>query len=247
MRIAVLSDIHSNLRALDAVLASLGSVDRIWHLGDVVGYGPDPDAVVERLGQVHALGVMGNHDLVASGAEGLDWFNSDARRAAEWTRIHSTPQTRAYLAALPQERVEQTPAGEFTLVHGSPREPIWEYVDSPRVAEDNLAALKTPFCLVGHLHVPLAFRPRRPGDSRMEMRLAAPDGRIGLGGGPLILNPGGVGQPRDGDPRAAFLVIDTDSGEAVWRRVEYEVEATQRAMLQAGLPPALAARLRFGQ
>ncbi len=246
MRIAVLSDVHSNLRALDAVLASLRSVDRIWHLGDVVGYGPDPDAVVERLAEVHALGVMGNHDLVVSGAEGLDWFNSDARRAAEWTRIHSTPQTRAYLAALPHKLVERTPAGEFTLVHGSPREPIWEYVDSPRVAGENLAALATPFCLVGHLHVPLAFRPRRAGAS-MTMAVGQPGGRIPLGDGPLILNPGGVGQPRDGDPRAAFMVIDTDSGEAVWRRVEYPVEATQKAMLEAGLPPALAARLRFGQ
>ncbi len=247
MRIAVISDVHSNLRALEAVLASLGSVDRIWQLGDVVGYGPDPDAVVERLTEAHAIGVMGNHDLVVAGGEGLDWFNSDARRAAEWTRLHATPQTRAYLAALPEKLVERTPAGAFTLVHGSPREPIWEYVDSPQVATANFGAFETPFCLVGHLHVPLAFGRRRPKDRLLSMRLVEPGGRLRLGEGPLILNPGGVGQPRDGDPRASYMVVDTDSGEAVWRRVEYDVEATRRAMMDVGLPPALAGRLRFGQ
>lgn len=247
MRIAVISDIHSNLQALDAVLASLGSVDRIWQLGDVVGYGPDPDAVVERLAQVHAIGVMGNHDLVVAGGEGLAWFNPDARRAAEWTRLHTTPDTRAYLSALPEKLVEPTPAGTFTLVHGSPRDPIWEYVDSARVVTANLAALETPYCLVGHLHVPLAFGRRSAGEGPPAMWHAVAESRVALGEGPLFLNPGAVGQPRDGDPRAACLVLDTDAGEAIWRRVEYDFEATGRAMLDAGLPSALADRLRFGR
>src|SRR5437773_2673105 len=124
MRIAVLSDIHSNLVALDAVLSSVGTVDAIWHLGDVVGYGPEPDAVVARLKLLGAIGVRGNHDAAAAGGPEIDWFNPDARAAMEWTRREIRPETRKWLAELPVQRIE----GEFTLVHGSPRDPTWEYV-----------------------------------------------------------------------------------------------------------------------
>ena len=126
MRVAVLSDIHANLVALDAVLATLGSVDAVWHLGDVVGYGPDPDGVVARLTEIGAVGVRGNHDAAAAGGDEIDWFNPDARAAMEWTRTRISPTTRDWLAALPERHTRSV----FGMVHGSPREPLWEYIVS---------------------------------------------------------------------------------------------------------------------
>jgi predicted phosphodiesterase len=247
MRIAVLSDIHSNLRALEAVLADLGSVDAIWHLGDVVGYGPDPDAVVARLRGAGAVSVRGNHDDAVAGGDCIRWFVADARAAAEWSRERISPETRAYLAALPPQLVVDTPAGSFTLVHGSPRDPLREYVYSREVAREIAAELRTRHCLIGHSHVPLHFQELSGRDPRMEEWQIAVGRPVSLAEGRTILNPGGVGQPRDGDPRAAYMIIDADRAEAVWRRVEYDVEGTRRAMLEAGLPPALAFRLGIGQ
>src|SRR5688572_2068453 len=143
MRVAVLSDIHSNLVALDAVLAAAGPVDAIWHLGDIVGYGPDPDGVVDRLAGIGAIGVRGNHDAAAVGGDQIEWFNPEARAAMEWTRRVISPATRAWLEALPKRMVD----GNFTLVHGSPRDPTWEYITSVPVARANLAVLETPFGL----------------------------------------------------------------------------------------------------
>jgi predicted phosphodiesterase len=153
VRIAVLSDIHSNLVALDAVLAAIGSVDAVWHLGDVVGYGPEPDAVVERLTTIGAVGVRGNHDAAAAGGSEIDWFNPDARAAMEWTRDAISPTTHAWLAALPVRRMELA----FTLVHGSPRDPIWEYVTSAALARAGLSAISTEHGLHGHTHIPVVF------------------------------------------------------------------------------------------
>ena len=154
MRVAVLSDIHSNAPALEAVLASLGSVDQVWALGDIVGYGPHPDEVVARLREEGALAVQGNHDAAVLGRIPIGTFNAQARSAVEWTAARISPATRAWLAAQPDTRVE----GDFTLVHGSPREPLWEYLISIPVARLNLAAFATPYCLVGHTHLPLTFR-----------------------------------------------------------------------------------------
>ena len=153
MRIAVLSDIHSNLPALDAVLAAVGDVDAIWHLGDVVGYGPEPDGVVDRLRSVGAIGVRGNHDAAAVGGSEIDWFNPDARRAMEWTRSAISSATQDWLDALPDRRT----INGVDLVHGSPREPIWEYVTSKDIARANLAILASPIGLHGHTHVPVAW------------------------------------------------------------------------------------------
>ncbi|MFL5675547.1 MAG: metallophosphoesterase family protein, partial [Chloroflexota bacterium] len=139
MRIAVLSDIHSNLVALEAVLAKIGAVDAIWHLGDVVGYGAQPDEVVARLSELGATGVRGNHDAAATGATDIAWFNPEARAAMEWTRTTIADTTRAWLAALPQRRTD----GDFTLVHGSPRDPTWEYVTSAALARAGLSAIAT--------------------------------------------------------------------------------------------------------
>jgi predicted phosphodiesterase len=241
MRVAVLSDIHSNLRALEAVLASIGSVDAIWQLGDVVGYGPDPEAVVRRLCEAGAIGVKGNHDAAAVGDLSVEDFNADARAAIEWTRARLNEDTRAYLAALPEVLV---PAGfDFTIAHGSPRDPIWEYLTDARAARENLSAFATSYCLVGHTHVPLVLRQKR---IQMEGLTVDAESRLQLDERRSILNPGSVGQPRDGDPRASYMLIDTATGRATWQRVRYDVEATQAAMLEAALPPRLARRLAFG-
>ena len=241
MRIAVISDIHSNLGALEAVLGAVGAVDALWHLGDTVGYGPQPQAVVDRLRAAGAIGVRGNHDDAGGGGTCIEFFNPDGFRAMEWTRTQIDESTRLYLAGLPERRVPE--GSGFTLAHGSPSDPIWEYLDSPEVAQANLAAFATPYCLVGHTHVPLVFR-----ESRGQMKAMRVDqGRLALDGRRMILNPGSVGQPRDGDPRSSYMLIDTDAAEATWHRVEYDIGATQAAIVAAGLPPHLARRLSFGR
>ena len=239
MRVAVVSDIHANLVALDAVLAAIGSVDAVWQLGDVVGYGPDPDGVVERLAAIGAIGVAGNHDLAALGGAEIDWFNPDAKAAMEWTRGRIDDNTKAWLRALPTTRDE---AG-MTLVHGSPRDPVWEYVTSIPVARANLAVLATTIGLHGHTHLPMAWADR---DGRIDAIAPRPGSSFSLDGRPVLLNPGSVGQPRDGDPTASWLEIDTDAGLATWRRIGYDIEAVRTAMLDAGLPGRLADRLRIG-
>lgn len=238
MRIAVLSDIHANLPALDAVLEAAGDVDGIWHLGDVVGYGPDPDGVVDRLREVGALGVRGNHDAAAVGGNEIDWFNPEARRAMEWTRQAISPSTVEWLRALPERRSLEG----CELVHGSPREPLWEYVTSASIARANLDVLDQPIGLHGHTHVPIAWI-----DERGRVVHHAPrDGRLELAGRLALVNPGSVGQPRDGDPAAGFLILEPERGQVTWHRVPYAIDAVQAAMREAGLPPSLSARLSVG-
>jgi predicted phosphodiesterase len=239
MRIAVLSDIHSNLPALNAVLKAVGSVDAVWHLGDVVGYGPEPDAVVARLAEVGAVGVRGNHDAAACGGREIEWFNPEARAAMEWTRTAISPATKAWLEALPERLIE----GQFTLVHGSPRDPTWEYVTSVPVARANLAVLTTRYGLHGHTHVPIAYR---EDDGRVEPITPGNGSVLGLDARRTLLNPGSVGQPRDGDPTASWLVLDTDREECTWHRVPYDIASVQAAMTQAGLPRRLVERLSYG-
>lgn len=239
MRVAVLSDIHANLVALEAVLGAVGTVDAVWHLGDVVGYGPDPDGVVSRLARIGAIGVTGNHDLAALGGREIDWFNPDAKAAMEWTRGRISDSTKAWLSTLQPTHRD----GDMTLVHGSPRDPIWEYITSVPVARANLTALDTTVGLHGHTHLPMAWVER---DGRIDAIAPGPGSTFQLDGRPALLNPGSVGQPRDGDPRASWLEIDTDAGLAAWRRVAYDIEAVRTAMLDAGLPGRLAERLRVG-
>jgi diadenosine tetraphosphatase ApaH/serine/threonine PP2A family protein phosphatase len=239
VRVAVLSDIHANLVALDAVVAALDTIDAIWHLGDVVGYGPDPDGVVERLQAIGAVGVAGNHDLAAVGGPEIEWFNPDARSAMEWTRGRIGEPTRAWLAALPRTRTEDG----VTLVHGSPRDPVWEYVTTLPVARANLAALETPIGLHGHTHLPMAWTQR---EDRIESVVPGDGGTVQHDGGRALLNPGSVGQPRDGDPTASWLELDTATGLARWRRAEYDVAAVRAAMADAGLPRRLGDRLPLG-
>jgi predicted phosphodiesterase len=239
MRIAVLSDIHSNLVALDAVLDHLGPVDAIWHLGDVVGYGPEPDAVVERLASVGAVGVRGNHDAAAAGGREIEYFNPEARSAMEWTRGRITDGTRDWLAALPERRVER----DITLVHGSPRDPIWEYVTSLAVARAGIAVMTTTLGLHGHTHVPVAFATT---DARLEVIVPSDGSVLDLENRVALVNPGSVGQPRDGDPRASYLVLDPEGRSIAWHRVEYDIGAVVSAMRAVGLPERLAERLHHG-
>jgi diadenosine tetraphosphatase ApaH/serine/threonine PP2A family protein phosphatase len=239
MRIAVLSDIHSNIVALDAVLSSIGTIDALWHLGDTVGYGPEPDAVVGRLTELNAVGVRGNHDAAAAGGNEIDWFNTDARAAMEWTRKRITKGTRAWLEALPKIRTEDA----FTLVHGSPRDPIWEYITSQPVARANLAALTTRYGLHGHTHIPICWR---EDDGRVEAVSPGDGSSLVLDERAVLLNPGSVGQPRDGDPLASYMVIDTEAGRCTWSRVAYDIAAVQAAMVDQRLPQRLSARLSYG-
>jgi len=239
VRVAVLSDIHANLEALDAVLAAIPSVDEVWQLGDVVGYGPEPDEVVARLRDVGAIGVRGNHDAAAAGGPEIESFNVDARRAMEWTRATITNDTRAWLDGLP-ERLERE---GFTLVHGSPRDPIWEYVTSTPVARAGIAAMDTPFGLHGHTHVPVAYL---EDDGTLETMSPGAGSVITFAGRRALLNPGSVGQARDGIPTASWLLLDTADGSGTWHRTAYDVGSVQRAMETAGLPERLVARLAYG-
>ena len=242
MRIAIISDVHSNLVALDAVLADAEGrgADAIWNLGDTVGYGPDPNGVVARLAEAGALSVLGNHDAAATGRIGTELFNWLAAEAAEWTREHLEPETAAYLDGLNEVARE----GEWTLVHGTLREPTWEYLITEEAAEGHFERQETPYSAVGHTHVPLrVFRGARGVEGSTPVEGEA----VALGEGPLCINPGSVGQPRDGDPRASYALVDGDEGTVTHHRVVYDVAETQGRMADAGLPRELAARLSAGR
>ena len=242
VRYAILSDIHSNLTALEAVLADLeklGRVDEIWCLGDSVGYGPDPHECLEIVLSRCSLCVAGNHDLVVIGKLDTSVFNQDAARAASWTRCQLNKEETGFLTGLPLI-VEK---GDFTLAHGSPRSPIWEYITSGKEAEENLAHLKTSFCLTGHTHVAQYFQCRESCNSVRPEAGAS----LKLEDSRYFINPGGVGQPRDGDPRAAYAVYDSDTATIVFRRVSYDIAAVQTRMQKAGLPLWLTERLAYGR
>lgn len=245
MRALVLSDIHANLAALEAVLKDAATVgyDVVWCLGDTVGYGPEPDECVARVRSLRPEAVVGNHDWAAVGRMDVDDFNPEARRAVLWTQKHLNPSSMAWLRLLPSEPLME---GAFTLTHGSPRDPVWEYILRPSDASENLAYFDTPFCLVGHTHVPaLHIWNARDG----KVRLAAP--LVGRAmplqsGARIIINPGSVGQPRDNDPRAAYAILDTEQMTWLPRRAAYPIEITQAHMRAAGLPERLINRLAFG-
>ena len=244
MRIAVLSDIHANLPALEAVASDLPVVDEVWVLGDTVGYGPQPNEVVATLQAMGARSVLGNHDGAAIGTVDANQFNPDAKRAIEWTAEVVDANARAYFGALPEIRRD----AELTAVHGSPRDPIWEYITGPGIAAANLEHFETRLCLFGHTHVPVVYRFV---DGAVEATPGMPGDRLHFDGARSMINPGSVGQPRDGLPDAAYALLDTDgdggADSVEFRRVRYDIDLTQRRMREAGLPLRLAERLSFGR
>jgi len=243
MRYAIIADIHANLAAFTAVLddiESRGGVEEIWCLGDIVGYGPDPHQCLELLRQYKHVCVAGNHDWAAIGKIDTSDFNPDAAAACRWTAQQLSPEDVEYLGGLPLV-IER---GDFTLVHGSPREPVWEYLLSVSNAKENFASFQSQFCLVGHSHVPLVFLNDEAGACSFSR--FSPDIKLALGKDRLIINPGGVGQPRDSDPRASYALYESDAGVVTLYRVTYDISATQTRMAEYNLPVRLVARLGYG-
>ncbi len=242
MRILIVSDIHANLAAFEAVLADAGAVDAVLCLGDIVGYGPDPNECVARLRALNPIvSLSGNHDWATLGKLDVEDFNGDAQKAIRWTQTVLTPDHRAYLAGLPPDGR----LGDFTLAHASPRYPVWEYILDTVTAAENFEHFSTPYCLVGHTHAASIFQQI---GSNGSCDLLLPEYGVpwGLGKQRLILNPGSVGQPRDADPRAAYAILDDEARTWEARRVAYPIEQTQARMREAGLPHRLIARLSYG-
>ncbi len=242
MRIAILADIHSNLEALEAVLrdvAEKGGADEYWCLGDIVGYGPDPRACLALVREKCCHVVAGNHDLAAVGEIDISNFNPEAAHACLWTSNQLDESELSYLRSL----VMEITTDEFTLVHGSPRDPAWEYIISAQSAKENFPGFQTPFCLVGHSHIPLVFEEGHRG-----VKFVHPVPQvIKLDEERLIINPGSAGQPRDGDWRASYMIFDSREKRIELRRLGYNVTITQEKMRKAGLPSHLIRRLSRGQ
>ena len=239
MRVAVVSDIHGNLHALEAVLESVAreSPDEIWCLGDLVGYGPRPNRCCALVAERADVCLIGNHDLGVLGRIDLAEFSPDAAASARWTAEVLEPGARAYLESLSSSTVR---AG-VALFHASARDPVWEYVLAPAIASDSLAETTEDLVLVGHSHVALRF-----GSEEQALALCPEGTEVDLARERLLLNPGSVGQPRDGDPRAAWLLLDLEARCGAYRRVEYPVARTQAEIRERGLPEVLAARLEHG-
>ena len=243
MRALIVADIHSNLEAFQSVIQDAeprGGFDQIWSLGDLVGYGPDPGACIDLMRQHDHRAVAGNHDLASIGKLSLEAFNPHAAEANRWTATQLTEEHSAYLAGLSLKLELE----EFTVVHGSPRDPIWEYVVSVGAAVASFLHFDTYWCLVGHSHIPFICRPSEEGAVFLSLPLDTP---LVLRSERLIINPGGVGQPRDGDPRASYVLYDSDPGTVMHHRVEYDIPTTQEKIRGHGLPEFLAERLAHGR
>ncbi len=243
MRYAIIGDIHANLAAFTAVLDDIehqGGAEKVWCLGDVVGYGPDPHECIKLLRQINHVCVAGNHDWAAIGKIDTAAFNPDAAAACHWTAKQLTSADVVYLENLPLVIEED----DFTLVHGSPREPIWEYLVSTGIAQENFAYFKSQFCLVGHSHVSLVFSYNENGTCSAGHFL--PNIKLALGESRLIINPGAVGQPRDGNPQASYAIYDSKTGLIRLYRIPYDIRTTQDRMVEHGLPMRLVARLGYG-
>ncbi len=248
MRVLVVSDVHANLDALEAVLRDArtgGVLDAVWSLGDCVGYGPLPGECLSRLSDESAASVAGNHERAATGAISVDDFNPDARASALWTADRLEGDEKALLDAMPETRIE---AEYFSLVHGTLRRPIWEYLYSVEAGAAHLALQQTPFGFCGHTHVPAIASLDADAPGGCDFRRLADGQSVSLDPGTkVVINPGSVGQPRDGDPRASYAVYDSETQSVTLRRVEYDIGSTQRLMEKAGLPRWLIERLSEGR
>jgi len=241
MRILVISDLHANLPALEAVLNSAATVDSVWCLGDLVGYGPDVNEVVDKVRTLpNLVCVMGNHDAAVIGQIELASFNREARTSILWTQSVISPENLQFLKSLPEKQV----AENATLAHGSARSPIWEYLLDSQNAFDNFEHFDTPICFVGHTHIPIVYYWRgegKPVDCRL---LGNEDGP--MGNGKMIVNPGSVGQPRDHNPQTAYAIYWPDLGTWKTYRVSYDMSDVQKRILDANLPNRHAQRLSGG-
>lgn len=241
MHILIISDIHANFTALKTVLEMAGNFDAVWCLGDLVGYGPDPNACVETIRNLPGLAcILGNHDAATLNHIDTNNFNPEARTAIHWTQNELSESNRAFLGSLP----EKLELDGVTLAHGSPRHPVWEYLLDNRTARQSFDYFQTDYCLVGHTHLPVLYTLE---DKNYPARLMVPEPNTDLVLNPrAIINPGSVGQPRDRDPRAAFAIFDTENNIWEYRRVAYDVNAVQQRMAAAGLPDRHIARLAAG-
>jgi predicted phosphodiesterase len=243
VRVAIVSDIHGNRHAFEAVLDDIDASDcrEVWCLGDLVGYGADPDACVDLAREAASLCLAGNHDLGVIGVLPLEQFSRGAALAAEWTRDTISDSTRRFLEQL----VPQITDREVGLFHASPRDPVWEYVLSPLQADLCLDVQERRVCLIGHSHVALSFSRQEGATATGETRDEGDE--VGIDAGEWLINPGSVGQPRDGDPRAAWLELDTGGWTALYHRVAYDIQGAAAAIRAAHLPDSLADRLSYGQ
>jgi diadenosine tetraphosphatase ApaH/serine/threonine PP2A family protein phosphatase len=242
-RVAVLSDVHGNLPALEAVVADIeaSEAERTWCLGDLVGYGAQPDECVALARERCDVCLVGNHDLVVLGRLDIATFSAGAAAAARWTRDRLGSDAAHFLGDLSPAAT----GGVVDLFHASPRDPVWEYVLSNDAAEGSMRLMEARIGAIGHSHVALCFR--RPDGGRAAGEVAPAGTTADLSEGTWLLNPGAVGQPRDGDPRAAWLDLDLEGLKATWRRVDYPIDTAADAIREAGLPAMLADRLYYGQ
>jgi predicted phosphodiesterase len=243
MKVAVISDIHGNRQAFEAALESIAASDaaEVWCLGDLVGYGADPDACVELAREHAAVCLAGNHDLAVTGEIPLGEFSRGASLAAQWTKDVIAAENLAFLQTLSPQGDESN----VGLYHASPRDPVWEYVLSALLAELCLNEQRHRLCLVGHSHVALSFARR---DGQLATGEPRRDGtQLDLAEGEWLINPGSVGQPRDGDPRASWLLLDLDGLTASFVRIDYDIAGAAAAIRAARLPDSLAERLEYGQ
>lgn len=242
MRILIISDIHANFTAFETVLQhAKDQWDYVWCLGDVVGYGPDPNECVEQLRELPHLCLAGNHDWAALDRLDIRTFNPDARRAVDWTRETLTDDNTRWLKALPTTFV----IGQYTLVHASPREPIWEYILEAFVAAMNFPHFETSYCIVGHTHQPVIYEQMTDHGDTEAIKPTYYEPRQ-LNGHRQIINPGSVGQPRDADPRAAYAILDFEKNVFEHRRIDYDISDVQKRMRAHNLPERLIARLEHG-
>lgn len=239
MQILIISDIHANLTALEVVLAEAGNVDATWCLGDLVGYGPDPNECVNRIRNLPNLTcIIGNHDAAAIKQIDITSFNPEARNAIQWTSMQLSRSSHDFLSNLPERMV----IGEVTLAHGSPRHPVWEYLLDTRTAALSFEYFDTPFCFVGHTHLPVIYQLEEG-----VARLTIPDpGQAFTLAERSIVNPGSVGQPRDRDPRAAYAIFNPENYVWEFRRVNYDISAVQKRMESFRLPDRHIQRLASG-
>ena len=242
MTVLIVSDIHANLVAFEAVLAAAGEIDQIWNLGDIVGYGPKPRECVDRImGLNPAASLIGNHDWAAIGRLQLDEFNPVARYATYWTTAQLGATHMKYLEGLPNRLI----ADDWMLVHASPRHPIWEYVYTPKVASENFELFDAPVCFLGHSHVQLFISESMA--ARGDAPIQPSDGdTLLIDSDRFIVNPGSVGQPRDNNPHAAYATYDPENRQVTFRRIPYDIEKTQLQMEEARLPRPLITRLALG-